>query len=330
MAIFLHQFKEWRNHMKRKLLYIVILMAIIAGAAAIALSFAKKSGKNLDNNGDKQNLKLVATFYPVYLIGINLFDNIGEVEVKSLTDLDTGCLHDYQLTTQDMKNISEADILVVNGGGMEAFMEDINTNYPDLTVVDASKGIELYQDNPHVWLDPVLYMQQIENVRDGIIAYLESNDFKGLDIAKIKEAIIENAENYIAQVKEIDIRLEELKGTYGAAGKQAKAVIFHDSFAYIAKRIGIPVAYSIPLDHDTSLSAEEIANIIDDVNKEEIGYLFTEEQYSDSVARRIEAETTARVYIIDSAVTGDGSKESYIDAMERNIQVLKSALLDME
>lgn len=323
--------------MKRKLLIILILMLLIAGAAAAFFALSGKRDKNNDQVASGENekrLKLVTTFYPVYLIGINLFDNIGEVEVKSLTDLDTGCLHDYQLTTQDMKNISEADTLVINGGGMEAFMEDIKANYPDLTIIDASRDIELYQDNPHVWLDPELYIRQIENVRDGLLSCLYSATFKAEDLAnedreKIIQAVIENAAAYIDRVMAVEQQLDEISDSFKSAyqDKLPKAVIFHDSFAYIAKRIGMPVAYSIPLDHDTSLSAEEIANIIDDVKKEEIAFLFTEEQYSDSVARRIEAETTAKMYIIDSAVTGDGSKDSYIAAMEGNIKVLKSALL---
>jgi len=309
-------------------------MVLITAVAAVFIAITKDSASDKEG-AEEAKLKLVSTFYPVYLIGLNLFDNINEVEVKSLTDLDTGCLHDYQLTSQDMKNISQADILVINGGGMEAFLQDIEANYPDLTIIDASKGIELYQDNSHVWLDPALYIKQIENVRDAVISYLESNSsetvaYKNLDLTKIRQKVTENAEAYIGRIKEIDLQLEEIKEKYlAAAGKNpAKAVIFHDAFAYIAKRIGMPVAYSIPLDHDTSLSAEEIAAIIDDVNNDEISYLFTEEQYSDSIAKRIEAETAARAYIIDSAVTGDGSKESYIEAMEKNIKVLESALFN--
>lgn len=319
--------------MKRKLLFIILLMVLITAVAAVFIAITKDSASDKEG-AEEAKLKLVSTFYPVYLIGLNLFDNIDEVEVKSLTDLDTGCLHDYQLTSQDMKNISEADILVINGGGMEAFLQDIKANYPDLTIIDASKDIELYQDNSHVWLDPDLYIRQIENVRDAIISYLDLNSSKAtgskkLDASKIKERLTENADAYIRRIEEIDLRLDEIKEKYLAAGKNsAKAVIFHDAFAYIAKRIGMPVAYSIPLDHDTSLSAEEIAAIIDDVNNDEISYLFTEEQYSDSVARRIEAETAARAYIIDSAVTGNGSKESYIEAMEKNVKVLESALFN--
>lgn len=316
--------------MKRKLLFIVAIMVIIAVGAAIVFNIGIRNKGVDDNSASKdERLQVVTTFYPVYLIGINLFDNMEEVEVKSLTDLDTGCLHDYVLTTQDMKNISNADILIINGSGMESFIQDVRTNYPNLTIIDSSKNIELYQESSHIWLDPQLYIKQVENVKNGVITYLNTDDSKDINIDKLKQGVEENAEAYITKVLEIDSKLNELKDEYvnsTSGNNLPKAVIFHDSFAYIANRVGLPVAYSVPLDHDTTLSAEEIANIIDDVKRGDIKYLFTEEQYSDSVAKRIEAETDAKVYIIDSAVTGDGSKSSYFDAMNSNIEVLKSAL----
>jgi zinc transport system substrate-binding protein len=86
------------------------------------------------------------------------------------------------------------------------------------------------------------------------------------------------------------------------------------------------VAFTVPLDSDTALSAGDIAEIIKAVREDNIKYLFTEQQYNDSIAKQIEAETEAKVYIIDSAVTGDGSKDSYLKAMKNNLTVLKEAL----
>jgi zinc transport system substrate-binding protein len=63
---------------------------------------------------------------------------------------------------------------------------------------------------------------------------------------------------------------------------------------------------------------------VDSVKKKKIKYLFTEEQFSDTIAKQIAEETDAKVYIIDSAVTGNGDKDSYIKSMQKNIEVLKS------
>jgi len=100
-------------------------------------------------------------------------------------------------------------------------------------------------------------------------------------------------------------------------------VIFHDSFAYLAKRLAMKVAFAVELEADTSLSAGDIATIIDEVKSDGIKSLFTESQYSDSIARQIGEESGAKVTIIDSAVTGDGNKDSYLNSMMSNIKVLR-------
>ncbi len=377
--------------MRKKLLLLLGIMVIISITGGIIINlFSTKVGVTTISNSAQ--LKIVTTFYPVYMIGQNLAGDSEDIQVRSLTELNTGCLHDYQLTTEDMKLISDADVLVINGGGMEGFLEDIIANYPELTVIDASEGITMLKEdenddehegdiittgigelnqnkdleedreeeleeglevdlevdlearsevvleedhedhdhgeyNAHVWLDPQLYMKQIENVRDGLIKYINATEFS-LDISAsvLENEITENAQVYITEVKKLDIEIEDkLSAPDYASEDEAKAVIFHDSFRYLAERVGIEVAYTVPLDSDTALSAGDIATIIDAVKKDNIKFLFTEEQYSDSIAKQIEAETDAVVYIIDSVVTGGGSMDSYLQAMRNNIEIIRTA-----
>ena len=74
------------------------------------------------NSADNNKLKIVTSFYPMYVDAINITKNIDDVEVINLTKPQTGCLHDYQLTTEDMKTLEKADIFIVNGLGMENFL----------------------------------------------------------------------------------------------------------------------------------------------------------------------------------------------------------------
>ncbi len=334
--------------MKRKLYILVGIMALltIIGSVVIVLA-TKETEAEIAMEEDK--LQIVTTFYPIYMLGLNLTQGIDELEVKSLTDLNTGCLHDYILTTEDMKIISSADIMVINGGGMESFLEDIRTNYPDLTIIDASEGIEMLPNatehaheaeegdeevkeeehnhgewNAHVWLDPSLYIKQIEHVTESLQEYIETTKVTELSVA---DELSSNSLAYIDQIKALDQQITELTNEISTDTVTTReAVIFHDAFSYLANRIGITVAHTVPLDSDTSLSAGEIGEIIDEVQAGNIHYLFTEIQYSDSIASQIAAETDASVYIIDSAVTGDGSKDSYIKAMQKNMETLKELI----
>lgn len=350
--------------MKKKSLLLLGIMLIITFAGAIIISLANSKAVDVGSNDKK--LKVVATFYPVYLIGLNIAGQAEDIEVNSLTELNTGCLHDYQLTTEDMKLISDADVLIINGGGMESFMRDITENYPELDIIDASQGITMLKEdyesygeeeasdesnaaaetaaekeaggkpgisngNPHVWLNPQLYIKQIENVRDGLVNYLTTSDtIPALKIDKLRQGIEMNAGTYIEEIIELDSELTDITDSLASVSDQTQnapqAVIFHDSFAYLANRAGLRIAFTVPLDSDTSLSAGDIATIIDAVRQEDIKYLFTEQQYSDSIAKQIAAETGAKVFIIDSVVTGDGAKDSYLKAMRENLKVLKEAL----
>ncbi|MDF2542747.1 MAG: hypothetical protein K0S47_2465 [Herbinix sp.] len=273
----------------------------------------------------------------MYIAALNVLDSSDEIEVENLTTSATGCLHDYTITTEDMKKLADADVFIINGGDMESFLSDIVKNYPDLYVINASEGISLLSEreetaentsglgdtedeaNAHVWLNPLLYQAQIENIKNGILEYLKQED---KDESNLVTLINNNTETYLSKVKSIDIRLdEELQGI-----KKEGVVIFHDAFAYLADRIGLPVYHTVEIESDTALNASEIADIIKLVQDGKVKLLFTELQYSDTIANRIEEETDAKVYIIDSGVTGDGSKDSYLKAMEHNLSVLKDAL----
>jgi len=330
--------------MKKKLLLLLGAMAVIAmiGAMIISISNKKTATQEL---AAEDKLQIVTTIYPVYMIGLNIADGVDNIEVKSLTKLNMGCLHDYQLTTEDMKIISKADILIINGGGMEGFIDDVKINYPELTIIDASEGVTMLPNtsegfeietdesesehgkyNAHVWLNPKLYVSQIENVRDGILTFIKKNNRNDDTLLTAVDA---NAQTYIDKVNTLDSEIEASISDFSVLAKQAdtnQVVIFHDSFAYLADRIGLNVAFTVPLDSDTALSAADIAKIIDEVKNGSIKYLFTEQQYSDSIAKQIEAETEAKMYIIDSAVTGDGSPDSYLNSMRNNLLVLQEAL----
>ena len=86
---------------------------------------------------------VVASFYPIYLIALNLLDGIEGVELVSLAEPTSGCLHDYQLQTSDMKALAQADVFLINGAGMEGYLEGVFEAFPALPVADASVGVEL-------------------------------------------------------------------------------------------------------------------------------------------------------------------------------------------
>jgi zinc transport system substrate-binding protein len=325
--------------MKNKLLILLGIMAIIViGSILVTLGI-----KSEDENKDE--IVIVTSFYPMYVLVSNVIGDNENVKVVNLTEYQSGCLHDYLLTTEDMKRLENADIFVMNGGGMESFMSDVLKAYPDMPIINASENIEFltseghsheYESlegsgknigaledgedghvgeefNAHVWLNMNYYLQQIETVNKRLseINPEYANSFK------------ENSENYIAQVKDLKDEMESALST----AKNTNVVIFHDSFAYLAQELGLNVIHTVNMDSESALSAGEIAEVVDEVKENQIQILFTEKQYGTSIADNIAKETGARVYIIDSIVTGEMSKDAYLKAMKQNLYVLQEAFL---
>ncbi|WP_097015037.1 metal ABC transporter substrate-binding protein [Anaerocolumna aminovalerica] len=318
--------------MKKKLIAILGIMLIIVIGTSFVTAATRKKEK------EEEKLTIVTSFYPMYILAKNLTQGTN-IDVINLTEYKTGCLHDYQLTTSDMKKLENADIFIMNGGGMESFMEDILKSYPNLPIINASEGIayltaeghnheeeaDSHEDeaednhegeeyNAHVWLNLGHYLKEIKNVQEGLKKF-------DLENAKIFE---ENGIEYSSKIETLKDNIE----TNLADVKEKKVVIFHDSFAYLAQELGLKVIHTVNLDGETALSAGDIAEVIDEVKENQVKVLFTEEQYSTSIAENIASETGAKVYVIDSLVTGDMDGDSYINGMKQNMEVLKQALLN--
>lgn len=320
--------------MRKKVMVLIGAMLILAIAGTITAAFINRNRKP-ETGENEPKIRIVTSFYPGYIIGLNLADEVAGIVVESLTDFSTGCLHDYQLTTSDMRLLLEADVFIMNGGGMESYLDDVIENYPELAIIDLSEGITMLGSleeegklNAHVWLDPELYLVQIENARKGIAEYVNSRSDKELWTSSMNR-INNNADAYKKEVeglqKDYEQLLTHLKESTSQSGTGNKVVIFHDAFAYLAEKAGLEVAYAVEVEEDTALSAGVIAEVVNIIKEENIRYLFSERQYGTSISKRIEEETEAKVYIIDSAVTGEGTKDSYLDAMYQNLNTLKEA-----
>lgn len=113
--------------------------------AAGGASNASGNTKNTDEADDM--LTVVTSFYPMYIATLNIVDGVEGVRLENLSEPQTGCLHDFQLTPEDMKLLSTADVFVINGGGIESFMSDVAKAYPKLDVVEACEDVALLSEN---------------------------------------------------------------------------------------------------------------------------------------------------------------------------------------
>lgn len=262
-------------------------------------------------------LKVVASFYPIQIILLNLTQGVPDISVDCLAKNFSGCLHDYSINTKDMKTLQNADLLIANGAGMESFIEKVAATNPKLKIAQLAEGIELIKDtngtkNPHIWVSVSNTILMTENLS----RFLSNADPKNLLTYKNNALIYkEKLENLLVEMK---MELKQYKGR--------KIITFHESFPYFANEFNLEIAAVIEREPASKPSAKELVETINIVKKNKITALFAEPQYPADVANVIAKETGAKVYILDPAVTGELNKDAYIDTMKKNLIILKEAL----
>lgn len=281
---------------------------------------------------------VVASFYPVYVAAENLLSGVDGVALENLSEPQTGCLHDYVLTPGDMKLLSEVDVFVVNGGGIESFLEDVARSYPELRVVDSGSGLtdiqagttdapssddedniaEEEEPNAHYWMSIPLYEQQIETMRDGLCEYF--SDDASVSTA-ITEQIATNASNYLAV-------LHELQDQQSAIAKKlagTKVILFHEAYEYVAEDHGMEVVYLLDLDEERQVSAGEVADVMRAIEDDGASLILAEEQYGKETGDLVAEETGVDVIYLDTIVRGENSDtpNAYLERMQNNIDLLR-------
>ncbi|MBP3656542.1 MAG: zinc ABC transporter substrate-binding protein [Clostridia bacterium] len=271
---------------------------------------------------------VVTSFYPMYVLTLNVTAGIDGVEVVNMADQNVGCLHDYQLQTRDMVTLEDASAMVINGGGMEQFMEKVFSLREDLPVIEASVGIEMlcsgheheHEDehhehevmNAHVWLNPQLAIAQVNNIAQGLAAADPVN----------AQAYLDNAAAYTQRLTALDDEIRALLAPF----EGREIITFHEAFAYFAQAYGLKVAGYIEHESGQEPGTREIAQTCDLVKEKGIGALFVEPQYPVRTAETIARETGASVYTLDPVVSGDGAADGYERAMRANAETFAEAL----
>ena len=136
---------------------------------------------------DGQELTVVTSFYPMYIAAENVIGDADGVRLENLSEPQTGCLHDFQLTPEDMKLLSTADVFIINGGGIESFMKEVAEAYPNLKIIEACENISLLSGeeddthhhegeteeehahgdvNAHAWMSVSAYETQVQTIAD--------------------------------------------------------------------------------------------------------------------------------------------------------------------
>ena len=331
------------------------------------VSGASGSTKNTDEADDM--LTVVTSFYPMYIAALNIVDGVDGVRLENLSEPQTGCLHDFQLTPEDMKLLSTADVFVINGGGIESFMSDVAKAYPKLDVVEACEDVALLSEdddetdgahdhdhdtdaesdsdhdhdhdadaesesdhdhdhdadaesdsdhdhdhgdeNAHAWMSVPRYRTMVQT----IASRLAEKD------AKHADEYYANAKAYDAKLAVLEEKIDSLKSLTGGQN----IIIFHEAYEYVADDFSMNACYLLDLDEERSVSAGEVKQVIGAIKDDGVSVILAEELYGKSMGDTVSRETDVHMVYIDPLNRGEYDKDSYLDGMEHNIELIKDA-----
>ena len=383
--------------MKNKYVFVVVMLVCILVASIGLTTIYVNSTKTVTAEKKADDIKIVTSFYPMYIATANIVKDIDGVTIENLSEPQTGCLHDFQMTPADMKLLSTADVFVVNGGGIEGFMSEVASAYPDLKIVEACGNVSLLgseeietdvheqeaeheidshdheaeeahdhetevhdhetevhdseaeeahdhetavhdheaeeehvneshdtddeheghnhdhgEGNAHAWMSVAAYRNQVSTIASELARINPKNSEKYND----------NAKKYDDKLARLQEKQDELKAL--ASGKNI--IIFHEAYEYVASDYGMNVCYTMDLDEERQVSAGEVAEVIDEINENNVSLILAEELYGKNMGDTVLKEADVKVVYIDALNRGDYSPDSYIDGMTSNIDKIKSVL----
>ena len=244
--------------------------------------------------------------------------NVGgaDVEVRSVLKANVDA-HDFEPTPADIDAIARADIIVKNGLGLEHwFDETIASASPRGRIVDASTGVAVHGDDPHIWQDPQKAVIMATNVATALEAAAP----------EAAPAFDQNLARYRAELRQLDAEVAAQIGTL----TNRKLVTNHDAFGYYADRYGLEVVGAVipSFDSQAELSPGDINDLVAKIKAEGVKAVFAERSLPPKTAAAIAREAGVRVVEGDDALYGDslgpaGSDgDTYLKMIEHNTRVI--------
>lgn len=245
------------------------------------------------------------------------------VRVSNLVGADADA-HEFQPTPADVKAISRARLVVVNGLGFEGWIERLvrNAGYKGPTVV-ASTGVAprriagKSRNDPHVWQDPRNVAIYVRNIEEALVKL----DPQGA------AAYQANANRYRQQLDEFDDWAMAQFESVGPARRVA--ITSHDAFGYLGDRYGIRFLSPQGLSTASEASARDVAMLVRQIRREKIRAVFMENMSSPALIEQLARDTGVRLgapLYSDALSTAAGPAPTYLKMMRYNVEALMKGL----
>lgn len=310
-------------------------LSALVCACTLSLSLLTGCGTQpADTAAGDVRLRVLTSFYPMYDFACKIGGDC--IDVTNMVPSGTEP-HDWEPSTNDLKNLEKADVFIYNGADMEPWADDLLVSRSDtLHVVEASENVELRTTDgehehahehegadhhhgdfdPHVWLDPENAKIEMEAIRDALCAADPENS----------TVFQSNYEKYAAELDALDAEFREKL----APLPNRTIVVAHEAFGYLCDAYGLTQVGIEGLSPDSEPDPGRMAEVIDFVREHSISTIFFEELVSPKVAEAIASETGAQAKML-SPLEGLSDEQAaagadYFSVMHDNLAALMEAL----
>lgn len=299
---------------------------IVAGALALVVVATGCSAPT--SGGSAPGLPLVATTFTV-LADITRQVAGDRARVESITRPGAE-VHGYEPTSGDLRRVADADLLVDNGLGLEAWFSRF-TDRSDAERVVASAGVtpiplrggvgsdadSVGQPNPHAWMSPTAGATYVRNITDALVRLDPDSEshFRA------------RAAAYTAELEAIGDELAARLRDVPPASRML--VTCEGAFSYLTRDAGLDEGYLWGVNSDRQGTPRQIAALITTLRDREVPAVFCESTVSDTAMRQVARETDAAfagTLYVDSLSGPDGPVPTYLDLLRHDVETIAAGL----
>jgi zinc transport system substrate-binding protein len=306
-----------------KIIIVIASIFVIFGTSLLILNYRYKANKEVS---DPNTITISASFYPLYYITQKITGGNGVV--TNITPAGSEP-HDYEPSTAQIRDIYESKLFLFNGAGLDPWAEKLQKNLDKTGVktIDMSSNLSILSGversdkgnrDPHIWLSPSMYKQQIEIILDQLVA-ITTNPAD-------KNTYINNADLLLKDITKLET---EFKTRLSNCDKK-EIVTSHDFLQYLAKDYRFNVVSINGLSPDRESSSLELAETTNLIRDKKIKYIFTETLASPKIAQTVATETGAQNLILNplEGLTKDeiDAGKDYISIQKENLESLTKGL----
>lgn len=268
-------------------------------------------------------LQIIASIYPLGYFASQI--GLDRVEVTTITPAGVEP-HDFEPSSKDIASLNSADLLILNGGKLEAWAEKIQDLLSSnrQKVIIASEGLETLQTpeignmklDPHIWLDPLLAKAVSKRIAQSLKLIDPINTIFYEDNLHILEKKFDTLHEAFAQSLQ---KCEE-----------DTIITSHAAFGYIASRYNIKQVSLTGLNPDEEVSPKKLAEISQFAKEHHIQYIFVEPLVSPKLSETIAQEIGAGTIVFNplESLTYKEIEEGkdYFSVQQENLVSLRKAL----